>query len=177
MDIFADYHIHTSASDGRGNVADKFACAAARGLSEIAIADHGPASIIFHQTERKFAAQREDILRASAAGSVRVLGCVEANILSEEGDLDVPRDMIERCDVLHMGFHRLISPSYVRRSPRYFLVNGWAARSAREDEELVDFNTRAVIAAMRRYPVDVLCHPCHRALLDMRRVDRPRLYA
>lgn len=170
MDIFADYHIHTSASDGRGNVADKFACAAARGLSEIAIADHGPASIIFHQNERKFAAQREDILRASAAGSVRVLGSVEANILSEEGDLDVPRDMIERCDVLHMGFHRLISLSYVRRSPRYFLVNGWAARSAREDEELVDFNTRAVIAAMRRYPVDVLCHPCHRALLDMRRV-------
>lgn len=170
MDIFADYHIHTHASDGQGTVGDKFACASARGLKTIAVTDHGPASIIFHQNEMKFAAEHADIEKANRMNSVRVLQSIECNILGDDGELDVPLGIMSRCDILHFGFHRLISASYVRRAPRYFLVNGWGLAAARREEDMVDYNTRAVIAAMKRYPVDVLCHPCHRAILDMRKV-------
>lgn len=170
MDIFADYHIHTHASDGRGSVGDKFACASSRGLRAIAVADHGPASIIFHQTEKKFSAQHADVEKANLMRSVEVLQSVECNLLDDEGTLDVSPETMSRCDVLHFGFHRLVSPSFVKGAPRYFLVNGWGTKAARREEDIVEYNTRAVIAAMKRHPVDVLCHPCHRALLDMRAV-------
>ena len=81
MEIFADYHIHTCASDGQGTVGDKFACASSRGLGTIAVADHGPASIIFHQNGKKFAEQNADVAKANLMDSVRVLQGLECNLL------------------------------------------------------------------------------------------------
>lgn len=170
MNIRGDYHIHTRVSDGHGSVADKYACAAARGIAEIAIADHGFGSFAFHQTARKFARQREDVERANAGGSVRVYQSIEANIVDDEGTLDVSGEVIARCDILHMGFHRFLAPRYVVRDAAYVLVNGWAACGAREDKVRREKNTRAYIAAMERYPVDVLCHLNHRAVTDAARV-------
>lgn len=170
MNIRGDYHMHTRVSDGHGSVADKYACAAARGIAEIAIADHGFGSFAFHQTARKFARQREDVERANAGGSVRVYQSIEANIVDDEGTLDVSCEVIARCDILHMGFHRFLAPRYVARDAAYVLVNGWAPRSVRENEERKAKNTRAYIAAMERYPVDVICHLNHRAAVDAVRV-------
>ncbi len=170
MFITGDYHVHTSASDGRGCVVDKAKAAERLGLQTIAIADHGPASIIFHQTERKFARQHKEIEEVCARGTARALQSVEANILNEDGSLDVSSEMIEHCDLLHIGFHRLVHPRFVRKASRYFLLNGWGSLAARQNEDLVRINTMAAVEAMRRYPVDVLCHPCHRAILDMKKV-------
>ena len=44
MHVFADLHTHTRFSHGRGTVEDNVRAAAQRGLSQVAITDHGPAS-------------------------------------------------------------------------------------------------------------------------------------
>lgn len=170
MEIWGDYHIHTCASDGQGHVADKFACASARGFTEIAVADHGFGAILLGQTRKKFDAQTADVLKANAMKSVKVYQSIECTPLNENGDLDAPDDVIERCDVLHMGFHRLMKPHVIRRNPTYFLVNGWGTSSARDEEELVEFNTRAYLNALERYPVDIICHLNHRAKVDVKRI-------
>lgn len=170
MEIWGDYHIHTRASDGQGHVADKFACASARGLKEIAVADHGYGAIIFHQTDKKFAAEKRDVERANEIGSVKVYQSIEATPLNEAGDLDVPDATIAQCDILHVGFHRLLQWKHVKRCPRYFVINGWGSRWAHNEEELVEFNTRAYLNVLDRYPVDVICHLNHRARVDVRKV-------
>lgn len=168
--IFGDYHMHTSASDGHGTVADKAARAKELGLSEIAVADHGTGSLFLHQTREKFLAQHAEIDSVNQKGGVRIYSSIEANITSEDGTLDVPSDIIARCDALHVGFHRFLQPRYLASSPRYLFVNGWGSLAARE--QLREVNTRALLAVMERYPVDVLCHLCHRALVDVGRVCR-----
>ena len=47
MAFFGDYHTHTTYSHGKGSVADNARAAAAVGLKEIAITDHGLRHIIF----------------------------------------------------------------------------------------------------------------------------------
>lgn len=170
MEIWGDYHIHTRASDGQGHVADKFACASARGLREIAVADHGYGAIIFHQTDKKFDAEKRDVERANGLDSVKVYQSIEATPLNEAGDLDVPDATIARCDILHFSFHRLIQWRHVKKCPRYFIVNGWGTRWARSEEDLVEFNTRVYLNVLDRYPVDVICHLNHRARVDVRRI-------
>lgn len=172
MKIFGDYHIHTRASDGRGTVRDKARRAAEAGLCEIAVADHGCGSLFFHQTAQKAEAQRREAEEVNREGGVRVYASIEASILNDRGELDVPDDVIGRCDMLHVGFHRFLQPAYVSREPRYILVNGWGSASARGREETKAYNTRAWLAVMERYPVDVLCHLCHRAIVDVGAVCR-----
>ena len=167
MKVFGDYHMHTRASDGRGTVLDKARRAAELGLEEIAIADHGTGSFLCHQTERKFRAQQREIARANDECGVRVLSGIEASITGESGLIDVPAGIIEKCDVLTVGFHRFLQPRYVAAAPKFLLVNGWGSGKARAEKELIELNTRAWLAAMERYPVDVLCHIGHRAAVDV----------
>lgn len=167
MKVFGDYHMHTRASDGRGTVLDKARRAAELGLEEIAIADHGTGSFLCHQTERKFRAQQREIARANDECGVRVLSGIEASITGESGLIDVPASIVEKCDVLTVGFHRFLQPRYVAAAPKFLLVNGWGSGKARAEKELIELNTRAWLAAMERYPVDVLCHIGHRAAVDV----------
>ena len=143
MKVFGDYHMHTRASDGRGTVLDKARRAAELGLEEIAIADHGTGSFLCHQTERKFEAQQREIAWANAECGVRVLSGIEASITGESGLIDVPASIIEKCDVLTIGFHRFLQLRYVAAAPKFLLVNGWGSGKARAERELVALNTRA----------------------------------
>jgi len=43
--LFADCHTHTKYSDGRGTPAENIRAAAERGLSVVALTDHGPKGI------------------------------------------------------------------------------------------------------------------------------------
>ena len=127
MKVFGDYHMHTRASDGRGTVLDKARRAAELGLEEIAIADHGTGSFLCHQTERKFRAQQREIARANDECGVRVLSGIEASITGESGLIDVPASIVEKCDVLTVGFHRSTAGGAVRRARRR---NLWSSTPA-----------------------------------------------
>ena len=169
MKIFGDYHLHTYASDGRATVREHFDRAAALGISEIAITDHSFCSLVCCQTEEKFAAQRREIDELSGHG-VRILQGVEANILGEDGKIDVPDEIIRRCDILLAGFHRFLALTAVNSATRYVLVNGFLAEPFKQN--MVDINTRSFINAINKYPIDVISHLGHRTPVNYGEVAR-----
>lgn len=169
MKVIADYHTHTYASDGRCGVKALVDSAKERGLIQIAITDHSFASTIFHMTRQKLERVQNEI--SSIEGSVQVLQGIEANLVNTNGDIDVPSDVIQNLDILSVGFHRFIGFKGEKRGGydrSWLFANGFCSKEARQ--KLVDCNTQAYINAMRRFPIDVLVHLNHRALVDVGRV-------
>lgn len=169
MKIYGDYHTHTFASDGRCPIFAHAKKADELGLGEIAVTDHGFASTIFHMTLRKWQKQKRQI--ANLKSKVNVLHGIEANLVNEKGDIDAPCEVIKDADVLIVGFHRYIGFCGEKRGGydrKWLFENGFCSQKKRES--LIDKNTRAYLLAMDKFPVDVIAHLNHRALVDVKTV-------
>lgn len=134
MHCEADLHIHTVASGHAYSTIKELAEAAGeKGLKMIAITDHGlkmPDAPHEHYFHNLVALPRK-------IGEVEILRGVEANIIDEEGHLDVPEKILEKLDIVLAGFH---------------LNTGFDGRSQEE-------YTRAAIAALNNPHVHILVHP------------------
>ena len=174
MKVCCDYHLHTFASDGRCSVLSHARKADSLGLRQIAITDHSFSSTAFHLTKRKWARQKAEIEKLGC--KAKVFHGVEANLVNTSGDIDVPCDVIRDADVLIVGFHRYIGLCGERRggyARRWLFGNGFCSKKTRQ--RLVEANTRAYLEAMDKFPIDVIAHLNHRALVDVKRVcDKAR---
>lgn len=169
MRVSGDFHLHTTASDGRCSIKAHAKKADGFGLEEIAITDHGFASTIFHMTEKKFEKQEREISALNC--KVCVLHGVEANLVNKKGDIDAPVDAIRHCDVLSVGFHRYIGTKGEKRGGydrKWLFENGFCSKKKRE--KLIEVNTAAYINALEKFPIDTLVHLNHRALIDVKKV-------
>jgi len=102
MQIIADLHTHTIASGHAYSTVNELAAAAAdKGLQALAITDHGPAlpggPHLYH-----FGAMR--FIPRDIKGVRILLGC-EANILNQDGEIDIPGHYLHRLDFVMAGFH------------------------------------------------------------------------
>jgi putative hydrolase len=130
----ADLHTHSVASkDGFSTVREMAASAGAIGLKMLGITDHSP------QTDA--GASICHFLNMLALPhyieGVELLRGVEANIMDNNGTLDLPVDVLRSLNLVLAGFHG--SPGYVAGS--------------------VEDNTRAMIAAIKNPYVHVITHP------------------
>ncbi len=169
MKFTGNYHAHTRASDGHAEISDYVPRAKELGLDAFAITDHSFFSAARHMTEEKFAAQERQIAALEGCG-VKILHGVEGNILNGQGTLDVPDDIIRRCDILIAGYHRFVALSKIYDAREFIMVNGFGSRSMKN--KLFDVNTEAFVKVIERYPVDVIAHIGHRTPLDFRQVGR-----
>ena len=64
MQIFGDYHTHTTFSHGKGKVLENALNAKENGLTEIAIADHGFGHLLYGMKRKDLPALRQEILDA-----------------------------------------------------------------------------------------------------------------
>ena len=89
--IIADYHTHTTYSDGKGSIEDNVKSAIAKGLQEIGIADHGMGHLHHGLKRKKLKDIRSEVdeLKDKYKGQIKIFLGVEANILSCNGDIDV----------------------------------------------------------------------------------------
>jgi len=102
MNIIADMHTHTMASGhGYSTVNELAAEAARKGLSALAITDHGPAlpggPHMYHFGAMRFIPE--------TIHGVRIFRGVEANILDILGTLDLPENYLGKLDYVMAGFH------------------------------------------------------------------------
>ena len=160
-ELFADWHTHTSYSDGQGTIAPTLSCSACH-LSEVAITDHAPANLgagikqpeltwLQMQAEVEFWNQTES--------SPRVLLGAEANIISRNGDLDVPKLWLKKMDIVIASLHPLVKPANLGDGVTMFLPN-LLQRTARWSwSRLRNMNTKALTEAVHRYEVDFVAHP------------------
>mgnify|MGYP006276324095 CR=1 FL=1 len=162
---FADYHTHTRYSHGKGSIEDNVKAALAMGLEEIGIADHGPAS---HSIRRLGVKRAETLLDIKneikrlqkAYPQIRILAGVEANIISADGTIDVPYKILCQLDKILVGFHLMVIPKSWQDGKKLIYDNIINYRIHKDDREAIRYqNTRAVIKAVNRYPIDVITHP------------------
>ncbi len=170
MRVSGDYHLHTRFSDGRTSVFKHAKKAKEMGFLEIAITDHSFGSFVFHMTRRKWQRLKGQIAKIK---DVKVYQGIEGNIINGAGTIDVPDDIIRECDILLCGFHRFLEIDKIKSAPNFVLTNGYGPNkwgSYESAEDLREVNTDALKLAMRRYPIDVIAHPNHRMLVDVKRL-------
>lgn len=161
MKAIADLHSHTTYSDGRGTVAENIRAAAAIGLERYAITDHGPHNIgVGVRNENKYLAIKEEVRELEESfPNLQVLVGAEADVISLEGEIDLSRQTIENLDLLIVGLHPYIWPKTFQDGWDFVLSNQ-ALRITRSREDKVRCrNTKALVEAMAKYPVDIISHP------------------
>lgn len=148
-----DIHTHTVAG-GHGTtdtIADLAKAAYAKGMTVLGISDHGPATP---------GSCKESYFRSlSSAPGIRagisVLYGAEANILNEQGQLDLSDEVLSGLDFCIASIH---PQSF--RSPAYHRGSFWNRRPVAEDTQAARlYNTQAYIRAMENPYVTVIGHP------------------
>lgn len=168
MMIFADYHTHTRYSHGRGTVEENVRAAAGKGLEAVAISDHGPAGlgIGIKQADTLLQIKEEVALCQEQYPTVRAMTGVEANVISLDGRLDVPPEILRQLDVVMAGLHlQVVAASLADQAGLVF--NNLLARFSRRTAAKVRVaNTKAVVEAVNRSHIDIITHPGLRLPID-----------
>jgi len=133
MRFVADLHVHTVASGHAYSTVLEIARAAAgKGLSLIALTDHGPA---MPGGPHAYHFSNQTAIPDELFG-VRILKGIEANIMDRNGTLDLDEARLAKLDIVLAGLHTLCAP------------NGTVAE-----------NTAMLLNAMRNPWVDAIVHP------------------
>ena len=110
-DIRGDLHMHTTATDGEDTLPEMVRAAIARGLSYIAITDHGQRVTMAHGLDRKRLLQQwgeidrlNESLAEDGPPPIVVLKGIEVDLL-EKGGLDLPDDVLEQADWVVASLH------------------------------------------------------------------------
>ena len=166
MKFFGDYHTHTKYSDGVGTLKESIEAAKEKGLREIAVTEHGFRNPVY--SERKFLAERRE-LDSLDKGGVSVLLGIEADIMDENGLLDLDAEYLAKTELLIAGFHMFAKP-FTFTDWRRVYVPSVLHPFFENSPKYVARNTGSLIKCLEKYPVDILAHPNHRMFGDMKAV-------
>ncbi len=171
MKIVADYHTHTIYSHGKGTIMDNVIAAKKRGLKKLAIADHGPNHISFGVKIKEFYKMREEIDQINdTIDGIEVLMGIEANIVGQDGTIDVPKEFLELFDIILAGYHYATRPTSLRDVYSLTIVNGLGKISKSWAQKAKGINTDAIIQAMDKYPIQIITHPGAKIPIDTHRL-------
>ena len=165
--ITADYHTHTVYSrvgpyfHGKGRIIDNVRAASERGLSELAITDHGP-SDFYGLDPKRIPEMRADIEEAMKAyPDVKVYLGVEADIVDSANGLDVAAADFRDYDFVNAGYH------YV---PNCNMIGNFASFHAPISEKakakLREENTKRIVKALTNNKINILTHPGDKAYIN-----------
>jgi len=162
MKIWADYHTHTRYSHGTGTIEQNVRAAIKKGLKVIGISEHGPGNIGLRIKLEDFYKMRDEIerLRSKYRDIHILLGC-EANVVSLDGDLDIPVDVLAMLDYRMVGLHPLIWPRSLKDGFG-LLVENMLARTVRNNrllEKVMKQNTIALVKAISKNNINIITHP------------------
>ena len=171
MEIIADYHTHTLYSHGQGRIKDNIEAAIRQGLSEVAIADHGPRSYSI----RPFGVKKAETLLEIKSKideyneyypEINILSAVEANVISMAGELDVPQEILAQLDKVLVGFHLFMMPKDIKSLWGIIINNAVVSKLKFRNDEIRRINTELMIKVLDNYKVDIITHPGYQVNLD-----------
>jgi putative hydrolase len=167
--VIADYHTHTKYSFASGSIYDNARVAQEAGLEILGIADHGPANwghlgLTNLTTFEKIIAETKEVEQALLG--IRVLAGVEANIISYDGDLDIPLTLQRKLDQVLAGFHLTIFPKYPGEGVKYAAQSALGKLSPHWRQQARNDNTKAVIEAVYHNEIDIITHPGLKISID-----------
>ncbi len=158
--ISEDLHTHTLLSHGKGTPEQNVQAAVSRGLSRVAVSEHGPAHLFYGVRGKKLASFQADMLRLKAVYADRIDVCLgmECNLLAR-GLCDLP-DGFRDCDVRILGFHKGVWPRDMGLS-RALLESLHIGRG--DPVYLAD----ALLCAAEKYHIHIISHPSLYAQADL----------
>lgn len=158
--IVSDWHTHTRYSDGRGTVEDNVRVAAEKGLTEVAITDHGPRGIFIGvESPGTYREIKKDIDALQGQYPVRVLLGAEANVIDLDGSIDIPPEIIKEMDILLVGLHPQVMAESLEENLGWMLPNFLGRISHSLRRRMRNDNTKTLVEAMCKNPVNVVTHP------------------
>lgn len=149
MKILADLHTHSINSrfkHGKNTIEELALEANEIGLVEIAVTDHGY-SHFFRTTKQKIKQARKIIDEINTWSKTKVLLGIEADIVSENGDLDIDNETLSMLDILIVGYHKMIFTDFAS----FF-------GKTKNTEAAKKKCTNAFVNAINRYPVTIVSH-------------------
>lgn len=163
MRIISDLHTHTTHSHGTGSVEDNVKAAINAGLKSVAISDHGFSHPFYGiKNARKYL---DDIAEAKEKykDEIEVLSNVELNLVSLDGELDLPAEFADKFDLLTFGYHKMAGYKGIKNIA-YFMTP--MSKSDKNRQK----NTDIYIEALNRYDIDIISHPGYGLPIDIKRL-------
>jgi putative hydrolase len=164
-----DYHTHTVYSHGKGTIEDNVRVAFEKGLSGVAISDHGPGHLFYGMNKRKMQSMRKEIEKLRGKyENMDIFLSVEANILHVGNGLDVTEDEIKEYDFVIAGYHYGVKNGYCGENFLYRFGN--ISLSGRKN--LLKKNTDMMVKAIYESPIKILTHPGDKGPFDMNEIAK-----
>ena len=163
MKLLADLHTHSKYSGpfhAKDTIEQMAYAANEQGLVEVAITDHGY-NHWCGTNLYKIAKARLEIDEINKWSKTKVLLGVEADIISEDGRLDIDEDTLQIIDILVVGYHRLIKTDFAN----YF-------GGQKKTKEAKEKATNAFINAINKYPVTIVSHLDSILTTDLYRIGK-----
>jgi putative hydrolase len=171
--LYADYHTHTVYSHGTGEIMDNVMAARKKGLTEIAITDHGVRHFAYGVRRKDIARMRDEIDRINDSQSgIKVLLGMECNIISTDGDIDMDDGIRKYLDILLVGFHMMVLPKTAMDVINIYGRNYMSKIFHLGTEGIGQINTESMIKAIRKHKIDIITHPGARIPLDTTLIAR-----
>lgn len=149
MKLLADLHTHSKFSrfgHGKSSIEEMALEANEIGLVEIGITDHGYAHF-FRTNKDNLKKARKIVDEINEWSKTKVLLGVEADIINEDGTLDIDTETLSLLDILIVSYHRMTSTNFAS----YF---GFTKNTPEAKRKC----TNAFVNAIRKYPVTIVAH-------------------
>ncbi|MDA8442388.1 MAG: PHP domain-containing protein [Peptococcaceae bacterium] len=161
MKFSGDYHMHSKYSDGRATVREMVQAGRREGLQAMAITDHGPHNVGFGiKNSAAFLDLKQELARMNDEYlDINLLVGCEADIVGMDGEIDVPEDIYRQLDLLIVGLHPLARPNNLVDLWPLNIRNQLARYSHSQRQKVIAGNTKTLIAAMEKHPVNIISHP------------------
>lgn len=159
MEIQADLHTHSDLSDGKGTLEENAAAALSAGLSALACTEHGPRHMKAGVSTGRIAEMRRrvDKLNRQYEGRMKVLLGLECNLISLDGEIDVPQAQLGYFDLLLMGFH--LSGRAKKFSEQWMFTVANPRSEEKYSGRFRQKATEAYLRAIEKNKFDILVHP------------------
>lgn len=176
--LIGDYHTHTIYSSGFrkkgkhaiGTIRDNAEAALAKGLSEIAITEHGPGHYLYGVRKKRIPLMKSEIDRLNEEfipKGLKILLGIESNLVGLDGTLDVDEKLLKYIDFLIMGYHYGATPKTLKDGIGLYVLNPISKIFHIGNEKAKELNTRAYIKALGKYPINMISHPGSKAVVDI----------
>lgn len=171
MRLFGDYHTHTRYSHGYGTIEDNVKVAVKKGLKEIAITDHGFNHKYFKVLRKNLPLIKRQINDLENKYDIKILLGIEANLIGQNGEIDLTQEELEHFDIVLMGFHKAVYAASI--NDRFtFLLPNFFGRMFGFNNKLIQKNTNAYIKAIKSGHIDIVTHLNYGCKVDVVKVAK-----
>ncbi len=159
MRLTADYHTHTSYSDGKSTLLENAMQAKKVGLKAIGATEHGFSHKAFGLKRKEFDKYVAECREAEKQSGVKVLIGLESNIQGRSGKCDILPEEYEKFDIFLCGIH-----VYHKYESMYDMMHMgfgcWLRHNFRlgYTKKMVQATTTACLNAIKNNPVDIFTH-------------------